>query len=102
MFGVPINGPADVFCDNKSFVTNISISLSVLNKKHNSICYHRVRAAHTAGTLRVGWISGEHNIADIGTKTTIPTKIRYKLLNSIFNEKVSTITKKSHEYDGEM
>ena len=34
MFGVPINVPADVFCDNKSVVTNVSIPSSVLNKKH--------------------------------------------------------------------
>ena len=101
MFGVPIDGPADVFCDNPSFVTNLRISYLVLNKKHNSICYHRVLEAHTASTIRFGWISGEYNKADIGTKTTIPTKIRYKLLNSIFNEKVSTITKKFHGYDGE-
>ena len=51
MFGVPINRPADVFCDNQSVVNNVSIPSSVLNKKHNSICYHRVREAHTAGTI---------------------------------------------------
>ena len=38
----------------------------------------------------------------IGTKTTIPTKRRYELLNSIFDEKFSTIKKKSHGNDGEM
>ena len=81
MFEVPIDGPADVFCDNQSVFTNVSIPSSVLNKKHDSICYYRVREAHTAGTIRVGWISGEYNKADIGTKITIPTKRRYKLLN---------------------
>ena len=58
MFGVPIDGSTDVFCDNKSVVTNSSIPSSVLNKKHNSICYHRVREAQAAGTIRVGWIQG--------------------------------------------
>ena len=101
MFGVPINGPDGVFFDNQSVVTNVIISSSILNKKHNSVCYHRFREAHTDGTIRVGWISGEYNKADIGTKTTIPTKRRYELLDSIFNEKFSTITKKSHGYDGE-
>ena len=42
MFGVPINGLADVFCDNKSVVTNVSIPSSFLNKKQYYICYHRV------------------------------------------------------------
>ena len=101
MFGVPIYGPADVFCDNQSVVTNVSITSSVLNKKHNSIYYQRVPEAHTDGSIRVGWISGEYNKADIGTKTTIPTKRQYELLNSIFNEKVYTITNKFHGYDGE-
>ena len=54
MFGIDIPGPANVFCDNKSVVTNSSVPTSMLNKKHNSICYHRVREAHTAGTIRVG------------------------------------------------
>ena len=56
---------------------------------------------HTAGTIRVGWISGDYNKYDIGMKTTIPTNRGYKLLNSIFNEKVSMIKKKSHGDDGE-
>ena len=97
MFGIPIDGPADEFFDNQPVVTNVSIPSSVL-KKHNSICYHRVLEAHTASTIWVGWISGEYNKADIGTKKKIPTKRRYKLLNSIFIDKVSKITKKSHLY----
>ena len=101
MFGVPIDEPADVFCDNQSVVTNVSIPSYVLNKKHNYICYHRFREAHTAGTIRVGFISGEYNKADIGTKKKIHTKRQYKLLNSIFNEMVSTITKEAYGYDGE-
>ena len=85
MFRVPIDGPSDVFFDNQSVVTNVSIPYSVLNKKHDYIYYHRVREVHTAGTIQVGWISGEYNTADIGAKTTIPKKRRYELLNLIFN-----------------
>jgi hypothetical protein len=91
MFGIEINGPANVFCDNKSVVTNASVPTSVLNKKHNSICYHRVREAHTAGTIRVGWIQGEYNKADIATKTTISTKRRHELVDTIFTENVMTL-----------
>ena len=58
MFGVPIDGPADVFCDHQSFVNNVSIPSYVLNKKQNSLCYHMFREAHTPGTIQVGWISG--------------------------------------------
>ena len=73
MFGVAIDGPADVFCDNQSVVNNVSIPSSVLNRRQNSFWYHRFQEAHTSGTIRVGWISGEYNKADIGTKTTIHT-----------------------------
>ena len=101
MFRVPIDGPADVFCDNQSVINNVSIPYYVLNMKHNFIFYHRVWEAHTYGTIRVGWISGEYNKAHIGTKTTIVKKKQYELLNSIFNEKVSTNIKKSKKDDGE-
>ena len=37
MFGVTIDGPVDVFCDNKSVVTNSTISTSMLNK--NTVQY---------------------------------------------------------------
>ena len=43
MFGVPIDGPDDVFCDNQSVVTNVSIPSSVLKNRNNSIRYHRFR-----------------------------------------------------------
>ena len=89
--GIPIEGPAEVLCDNKSVVVNSSVPASVLNKRHNAICYHRVREAYTAGTIRVGWIQGGYNKAYIGTKTTIPTKRRYELISTIFTEKVSVI-----------
>jgi hypothetical protein len=43
MMGIPLMGPTIGFCDNKSVVTNSSIPQSTLNKKHNSIAYHKVR-----------------------------------------------------------
>ena len=81
MFRVPINRSADVFCNNQLVVNNVSIPSSVLNKKHNSICYHRFREAHIAGAIQVGRISHEYNKADIVTKTTIHTNKQYELLN---------------------
>ena len=40
MFGVPINRPANVLCDNSGVVKNTSIPESTLVKKHNAINYH--------------------------------------------------------------
>ncbi len=51
-FGIPIDGPAEVFCDNKSVVTNSSVPASVLNKRHNPICFHRVREAQASSVIR--------------------------------------------------
>ena len=84
MFGVPIVEPADVFCDNKSVADNAAIPTSMLNKKHNSICYHRVREAQASETLRVAWINGEYNQADLFTKTTLPTDKKSGICHEIF------------------
>ena len=43
MFGVKLDGLAYMFCDNQSVDKNASIPTSVLNKRHNTIYYHRVR-----------------------------------------------------------
>jgi hypothetical protein len=37
MFGIPIDGPANVFCVNTSVMTNTTIPTSTLKRKHNSI-----------------------------------------------------------------
>jgi hypothetical protein len=41
MMGVLLDGPTNGFCDNKSVITNSVVSQSTLNKKHNSIAYHK-------------------------------------------------------------
>ena len=68
MFGVPIDGPADVMCDNQSVVSNSSCIDSSLNKKHNALAYHATRWAVAAGVIRVGKIDAKDNIADAFTK----------------------------------
>lgn len=40
MFGVPLEGAVNTFCDNSSVVTNATIPTSTLKKKHNSIAFH--------------------------------------------------------------
>ena len=64
-FVIPVEGPAEVFCDNMSVVKNSSIPTSSLNKINNAIYYHRVREAHDAGIIWFGWIPGEFNPADL-------------------------------------
>ena len=52
-FGVRLEGPEEVYCDNKSVATNSSVTSSVLNKRHNAIYYHIVREAQASGKLRL-------------------------------------------------
>jgi len=67
-FGVPIAGPAYVFCDNQSVVFSTSTPESALKKKHSSIAYHKVREYAASGAIRVFKITSEDNVADLLTK----------------------------------
>jgi hypothetical protein len=79
MFGVPIDGPGDVYCDNQSVVESSSLPQRTLQKKHNAICFHKVREAAATGTIRVAKMDGKENLADLFTKV-LPTITRKKYL----------------------
>ena len=68
MFGVPLDGPTKVLCDNEKVVHNSSRLESKLNKKHSSIAYHATRWAVAAGAALVGWVPTDYNIADAMSK----------------------------------
>jgi hypothetical protein len=81
-FGVPLNGPANMLCNNQGVVKNTSIPESTLTKKHNSINYHIVWEAAAMGMIRVGKEDTETNLADVLTKMlSLPR--REKLLNAL-------------------
>ena len=68
MFGVPIDGPAWMFGDNESVITQSNIPHSMLNKRHNALSYHRVRESIAAGVLYFLKIKSAENPSDILTK----------------------------------
>jgi len=68
MFGVPIDGPTILLCDNQSVVHNGTKPDSVLKKKHNSISYHKIRESVAAGFVELHKVATEDNLADILTK----------------------------------
>ena len=68
MFGIPLEGAANMFVDNQSVVMNATIPSSTLKKKHNSIAYHRVREAIAAKVIKVAKVHGKKNLADMFTK----------------------------------
>ena len=77
MFGVPVEDPTDIFCDNNSVVMNSSNVESKLNKKNNSLAYHYTRWSVAAGIIRVGWIDGKENLADVYTKVLSVGDLEY-------------------------
>ena len=68
MFGVPLEGPTNIFCDNESVFKKASIPDSTLKKKHTRICYHRLRNAEVAGTVRIAKEGTTMNLSDLFTK----------------------------------
>ncbi len=68
MFGVPLEGAANMFVDNQSVVVNATVPSSTLKKKHNSIAYHRVREAIAAKIIKIAKVNRRKNLADMFTK----------------------------------
>ena len=68
MFGVPLEGPASVYCDNEAVYKNVAMPSSVLAKKMHSISYHFCWEAVAAGIVRIAKEDSETNLADIFTK----------------------------------
>ena len=75
-------------------MTNSSVPALVLNKRHNAICYHRVIESKAAGTMRVGWIPGEYNLAYLLTNSTMTGNMRHGMVESIFYSKAVVIREK--------
>jgi hypothetical protein len=74
MFGIPVDGPADIFCDNESVFKNVSIPTSMLSKKQHSISYHACRESVAAGIVRIAKEGTLSNLSDVFTKTQGKTK----------------------------
>jgi len=68
MFGVPIEGPTNMYCDNEAVYKNVAVPSSVLNKKMHSISYHFCREAIADGTCRIAKEDTLTNLADLLTK----------------------------------
>jgi len=68
MFGIPLEGPANVFCDNEAVYKNVAMPSSVLNKKMHSISYHYCREAVAAEIVRIAKEDTTTNLADLFTK----------------------------------
>ena len=79
MFGVPIDGPTNIFCDNEAVTKNFSDPTSMLKKKHHSIAYHRNHEAVSAGTCHITKDDTDTNLSDLFTKLLSQIRREYML-----------------------
>ena len=79
MFGIPLDGAANVFRDNEAVYQNTSIPESTLRKKHHSIAYHKCRESLAAGIVRIAKQGTEKNLADLFTKVLTSERQRFLL-----------------------
>jgi hypothetical protein len=84
MMGVPIDGPANMFCDNESVVKSAARPESQLKKKHVSLCYHAVRETIAHQIVRVAWERGETNIADLLTKSLPGPRLHFLVCKILY------------------
>jgi hypothetical protein len=76
MMGIPLNGPSQMMCDNRSVVLSSTLPSNTLKKKHNAIAYHKVRESVASKIIKVNHIEGKLNVADILTKPLDGTTFR--------------------------
>ena len=92
IFGILVQGPAYVYCDNEAVYMNASIAESTLKKKHNSVAFHKVRECTAASILIVHKEETGSNLADLFTKS-LPKDRRVYLIERIMtDDKVKSIS----------
>jgi hypothetical protein len=72
MFGVPIDGPMIIVCNNEAVHKNTLLPESVLKKKHHSIAYHCCGEAVAAETVRVTKDRTKTNLSNFFIMKLIP------------------------------
>ena len=81
MFGIPIDGSTEIFCDNESVYKNASTPESQLRKKNHSISYHMSKEAVASGACRMEKEDSETNLSYLFTRV-LPRLRRELLLES--------------------
>jgi hypothetical protein len=66
--GIPLDGPANIFCDNLSVVKSSTQPECTLSKKHNGIAYHKIWEAVAGGWIRIAYQPTKTNLAGLLTK----------------------------------
>ena len=80
MFGVPLDGAANMYCKNEVVYKNSIIPYSVLSKKHHLVGYNAFREAVASGIVRIENKGTFTNLVDLFTKL-LPIYVRERLLD---------------------
>ena len=65
---VQVDGPTYIFRDNKTTVDSSALPHARLHKRHTALSFHRVREVAAAGILKMYYLPGPQNPADILSK----------------------------------
>ena len=71
MFGILIEGPSNMICDNEYIYKNVSTPESTFKKKNVSICYHKCREAVATGVVYIAKEGTATNLANVFTRLMI-------------------------------
>jgi len=82
-FGIKVNKPNNIYCENRSVCSNVELANSFLKKHHVCIAYHLCREAVAAGIARISHVQTTHNRADILTNILGPS-LQYAYCDHIF------------------
>ena len=71
MFGIPVEGPTSMCCDNEAVYKNASTPELTLKNKNVIICYHNVRKAVAKGLSRISKEGTSTSLDDLFTKMLV-------------------------------
>ena len=68
MFGIPVEEPSYMYCDNQSVIVGSTRPESTLKKKAQSIAFYFIQVGCAADEWRTTYINTSDNISDLMTK----------------------------------
>jgi len=74
MFGIPIDWPVNIYCDNKAVYKNVAIPSSASSEKMHSISFHFCLEAVAAGIVQIAKEDRATNLAALFTKVLAKLK----------------------------
>ena len=84
MFGIPVEEPSYMYCDNQSVLAGSTRPESTLKKKAQSIAFHFIREGCAADECSTTYINTSENISDLMTNPLSGEK-RWRLVRMLLH-----------------